>query len=150
MDPPNNLTHFSSLFISDYNHVQDDKGYSKAQLNFSRKFRNPGESAFRIISSDATAPTWCWSHPRPALTTPPEGSLGSRWSTASDQTVPSFKFDCSQPLRAMRILTTCLGSQFNACSYEYRSNPSIAPEESAMSKKRRVPRARKHLRRYKL
>ena len=39
---------------------------------------NPGESAFRIISSNATAPTWCWSHPRPALTTPPEGALASR------------------------------------------------------------------------
>ena len=94
-------------------------------LFFSRMFRH-----HRWISLLATAPTWCWSHPRPALTTPPERAFGSRWSDASDQTVPSLKIDYSQPLRGTRILTTSLASQFNACSFDYRNHGELAQSNS--------------------
>ena len=111
-------------------------------LFFSRMIRH-----HRWISLLATAPTWCWSHPRPALTTPPERAFGSRWSDASDQTVPSLKLDCSQPLRDTRILTTCLASQFNSCSFEYRNQAEVAPRNWLWEIKDWSLCARRHFRR---
>ena len=69
----------------------------------------------------------------------------SRWSDASDQSVPSYKLDCSRPLRDRRILTTCLGSQFNACSFDYIIYSSISQEDFTTSKKRLGHLVRGHI-----